>query len=104
MPGDFRAAFGIVWVILSGISLGLIAAPWIVTPDQVAAVVPKCEWKVRYGRECFLCGMTTAFFDIAGGRFREAERSNRGSVPLYAGLIGNEFTVIWFLRKRARSC
>jgi hypothetical protein len=90
MPGDFRAALRIVWIAIGSVLFGVLLAPWIFTPAQIAAVTPRCEWKARYGKECFLCGMTTAFIDIAHGRLREAERSNRGSIPLYAAFVLND--------------
>jgi hypothetical protein len=99
--GEFKAALRIVWIAISTIVLGTLLAPWILTPEQIATATPKCEWKVRYGRECFLCGMTTAFIDIAHGRLREAERSNRGSIPLYSGFLINEALLGLLLKGRS---
>jgi hypothetical protein len=101
MPaGEFKAALRIVWRALSLAALSAVLAPWMFSAEQIAAVVPKCEWKARYGKECFLCGMTTAFIAIAHGRVGEAERVNRGSVPLYAGLVVNQIVVVLFRKPK----
>jgi hypothetical protein len=101
MAGDLKAALRIVWIAIGSVVLATLLAPWILTPAQIAAVTPKCEWKARYGTECILCGMTTAFIAIAHGRFSEAERSNRGSIPLYAGFVLNEGLLVLILKRGA---
>ena len=101
MPsGELKAALRIVWIVISGIVLATLLAPWILTPEQIAAATPKCEWKVRYGKECFLCGMTTAFIEITHGQFRDAQRANRGSIPLYTSFLGNEVALVLFWKGR----
>ncbi len=100
MPAnDIKAALRWVWRIVSAVVLVVLLAPWLLSPQRIAALTPKCEWKTRYGRECFFCGMTTAFIDIAEGRFRDAERSNRGSIPLYAGFLVNEVVLVLFVTR-----
>jgi hypothetical protein len=102
MPaGELKAALRIVWLALSFAALGAVLTPWMFSAEQIAAVVPKCEWKARYGRECFLCGMTTAFIAIAHAHVGEAERANRASVPLYAGLVVNLGVVLF---RKPKSC
>ena len=101
-PAEWRKAFRIVWFVLSAIMLGALIAPWAFTPAQLASVIPPCEWKARYHRECLLCGMTTAFFRISQGEFAEAMRANRGSVPLYFVLACNEAVLLGSLGFRAR--
>lgn len=87
---EWEQAGRAAWLILSAVALGLLIAPWVMTPAQIAFAIPPCEWKARYHRECPLCGMTTAFFLISEGSFRAAMQSNRGSVPLYFAFVGNE--------------
>lgn len=104
MPaGEFKAALRIVWLALSLVALSTLLAPWVFTPEQIAAAIPRCEWKARYGKECMLCGMTTAFIAIEQGRFGEAERDNRGSLPLYAGFVLNQAALVLFWKRRACS-
>ena len=101
MPaGEFKAALRIVWIALSFVLLSVLLAPWIFTPEQIAAATPRCESKARYGKECSLCGMTTAFIAITHGRFGAAERSNRGSIPLYAGFLVNEIALGLFWKRK----
>ncbi len=102
-PGEFATALRIVWMAVSLVVLSTLLAPWIFAEEQIAAVVPKCEWKARYGKECFLCGMTTAFIDIAHGRLGDAERSNRGSLPLYGAFVMNEAGLALFWTRKACS-
>jgi hypothetical protein len=100
IPGEFRKAFIIVWLVLSVGILAILITPLLATPEQISAVIPPCEYKARYHRECLFCGMTTAFFEISRGNFHAAEQSNGGSVPLYAAFVANEFTLLLFWRKR----
>jgi hypothetical protein len=91
---EFKAALRIVWIAIGVVLLCTLLAPWVLSARQIAAATPKCEWKARYRKECFLCGMTTAFIAIRHGRFREAQRSNRGSLPLYSGFVLNEVLLL----------
>lgn len=101
MPaGEFKAALRIVWMAISIVLLSTLLAPWIFTPEQIASAVPRCEWKARYGRECVLCGMTTAFIDIAHGRWGEAGRTNRGSIPLYSAFWANQAILALFWKRK----
>ena len=97
---EWEAAGRVAWLVFSAGALGLLIAPWVITPAEVALAIPPCEWKARYHRECPLCGMTTAFFEIREGSFRAAMQSNRGSVPLYLAFVGNEAAVLGFMRYR----
>jgi hypothetical protein len=87
---EFRLAFKIFWTIVSFVTMTILITPYLVSAVQIARLTPQCERKTISGRECFCCGMTTAFIHIAHGRISVAERSNRGSVPLYAGFFLND--------------
>jgi hypothetical protein len=70
--------------VISLAAAAAVVAP-VVLPDRtIAALTPVCESKRLYGRECFLCGTTTAFLAISRGDWRSALQSNRGALPLYA--------------------
>ncbi|MBV8819920.1 MAG: DUF2752 domain-containing protein [Acidobacteriaceae bacterium] len=97
---EWKAAWLLVWSVISIVALGLLLAPWLVSAEQLAAVVPRCEWKVKYGKECAFCGMTTAFYDISSGRLAAAVRDNGGSLPLYASLLLNEVAFLGYRWKR----
>jgi len=93
-------ALWITWLIVSGIILAVLVAPFLVSAETVGAIVPECEWKAKYGRECAFCGMTHAFIFISGGRFGQALDANKFSILLYCVLVLNELVLILFLAKR----
>lgn len=102
--GEFRLALSISWLIATVFTMSSAIAPYIFTEAQIARITPQCESKAKLGRPCFFCGMTTAFIDIAHGRLREAERANRGSLPLYAGFVCNGLLAAGFVLRAPRRC
>jgi len=60
---------------------------------------PVCEWKLKYGTECFFCGMTRAFIEISEFSFTKALQLNFLSVPLFFMLSINEFFAVSLLKK-----
>jgi len=69
---EVKLSFLIVWLILSVGILLVLVAPFVVSADTIAALVPTCVWKAKYGRECPLWGMTTSFIQISHGNFKQA--------------------------------
>lgn len=80
---DIRLAFLTVWGIVSAALLVTVLLPLVVPQDVIGRAIPACEWQARYGRPCPLCGLTTAFYHIAGGQWRAASQANGASLPLY---------------------
>jgi hypothetical protein len=72
----------IVWMAVSVAILVVLALPFTPACDPVIGLIPACEWKTRYGRECPFCGMTTSFLDISEGHLDAAHRVNRAGIPL----------------------
>jgi len=70
-----------------------------VVPDLLLQAAPVCEWKIKYGAECFFCGMTRAFLFISGFNFSDAMRSNALSVPLFSVFVINEMLFLLLSRK-----
>ena len=101
---DAKLAITIAWLVLSAMAFCLIAAPFLLSPEQIARISPVCEWKATYHRECPLCGMTTAFTLIARGELRASGRANRAGIPLYAFFVLNELAVLFCWRKGGLSC
>ncbi|MEO0248149.1 MAG: DUF2752 domain-containing protein [candidate division WOR-3 bacterium] len=99
---EVKLSFLIVWLILSIGMLFVLVAPFALSADTIAALVPTCEWKVKYGRECSLCGMTTSFIQISHGNFKQSLLSNRASIPLYVVFVINELFGLPFLFNRLR--
>lgn len=102
-PGDLRVSLIVSWLIVTALTVPVIAAPFLVPASELFALAPKCEWKAKYGRECVLCGMTTAFVRIAEGDLDGAQRANRGSVLLFAGMAANQVAGIVFGTRMLRS-
>jgi hypothetical protein len=97
---DVHRAFRIVWVTFSLAILVVLALPFALGRERIARIVPMCEWKAKYGRECAFCGMTTSFLDISEGRLGEASLANRGGIPLYLLFVGNEICALAFIRRK----
>ena len=97
-----RTALLAAWLIVSAAIVPVLAAPFLVPPRTLLSLMPPCQSKVRYGRECALCGMTRGFILISRGRFDDALRRNRASIPLYAALLWNEFLASWFVLESFR--
>ena len=93
---QLRKALLIAWLIVSAAIVPVLAAPFVLPPGTILSLAPRCESKARYGRECVLCGMTTSFILISGGRLNDAVGRNRASVPLWAALFWNECMAFWY--------
>jgi hypothetical protein len=89
MAPEYRRAFVAVWIVLTVVSSAVVVFAALGNPAWLDGVVPVCEWKQRYGRECPFCGMTTAFFLIGDGRLADAAQANLASLPLFAAFCAN---------------
>jgi len=79
---------------VSFVILAVLATPFLVDDNKIKNAVPRCEWKVKYNKECPFCGMTTGFLLISKGRFSEASESNRLSLFLYSIFVINEIVIL----------
>jgi len=104
LPADWRKALNWSWTAISLLLLAVLLVPFLIPPAWVQATLPQCEWKARYRRECPACGMTTAFYAIAGGDWLAARHANAAAVPLFAILLSN-FTLwlMWHVSRFRRS-
>jgi hypothetical protein len=91
---DVRAAIWFSWLAMACIGGLLIVSPYVVAQSLIQEWVAICPAKAS-GNPCSLCGMTTAFYLIAGGRFEEATASNYASVPLYSTLLANALVAVF---------
>jgi hypothetical protein len=73
---EVRLSFFIAWMVISVLVLGVLLAPIILPGATIRRLEPRCEWKVRYGKECPMCGMTTSFILICRGKFKEASAAS----------------------------
>ena len=96
---EVRLSFFIAWMVISALLLGVLLAPLILSSATLQRLEPRCEWKVRYAKDCPLCGMTTSFVLIGRGKFKEATAANRASIPLFSILTANEIGALLLLGK-----
>lgn len=89
MSSDLKAAFKYVWLIVSVVTGCAILAPFVFAPATLHSLFPACEARVKYHTACPLCGMTTAFIYVAGGRWRDAQAANSGAIPLFLAWLVN---------------
>ncbi len=102
---DLKNALRIVWLTASLIIVAALAAPFALGQEGLARLLPPCEWKVKYHRECPLCGMTTSFIDISEGQLGSAQRANRAGIPMYLLFVTNEAGALAFVRRKvSRPC
>ena len=96
-----RRSFFLAWLCISAAVLPVLIAPFLLPAETILRLEPVCRWKAKYNRECVLCGMSRSFLRLARGDFRAAASLNRGSIPLYFGLVGNEALAAWLVGKLA---
>ena len=101
---ELKQALRIVWLAVSLLMLAGLTSPFVLGRERVARLVPACEWKRKYGRECAFCGMTTSFLDISEGRFGDAAHANRAGIPLYFLFVSNEISLAAVLRRKVLPC
>jgi hypothetical protein len=89
----------ISWLVLSSLALSILILPHVLSDESILHLVPNCEWKARYNKECALCGMTTAFINISKGDFEQAYQANKGSLFLYGFLLLNQLLAFIFLQR-----
>jgi hypothetical protein len=100
---EVRAGLRISWGVMGALILAILIAPWVLSAEQIRAAAPRCERQTKSGRECFMCGMTTAFVEISRGRLGDAQQSNRASVLLYSMFVINEAALALSLGRRVFS-
>jgi hypothetical protein len=99
---QLKLAIFIVWVILSGIILFTLTAPFVLSVNSMDKLVPKCEWNIKYNKECFLCGMTRGFIYFSQGNFTGASEMNKFSPFLYLLFVANETVLTFVLFRKFR--
>jgi hypothetical protein len=84
-----RAALLWVWAVVS-VTMALILVSSAAVPEQTLyRVAPACQYRLRYGRPCVLCGMTHAFVSISRFRISQARRENPLGPLLYGAMAAN---------------
>ncbi len=75
---ELKLSIEIAWIIYSVVIL-LILILCVFFPETLIKTSPVCVSKMYYGEECFMCGMTRAFVEIALGNFSKAHSFNNFS-------------------------
>lgn len=99
---EIKVALLIAWLVISLIILMILITPFIFSDGTIIALTPECEWRIKYNKNCPLCGMTTSFILISQGRFSEASLANNFSLYLYSIFILNKVAVTIFLTKKLK--
>lgn len=102
--GLFKRSFFLTWLILSAGIFVILIIPFLISYETLGALLPECESKVRFGKECAFCGMTASFYFISRGEFSQAVQANRFGIYLYLVFLSNEILVagvLWYKIKRA---
>lgn len=100
---EFKAALVLVWFAVTLVTGASAAAPFLLPAEAIARMAPVCESKRLYGRECVLCGTTTAFIAIGRWDWSGAARSNRLAIPLFAVFVANAAGALTYFTLRLRN-
>lgn len=101
---DLDLSLRVVWLISSLVILLILASPFVLGSTRVQRLAPVCQSRLREGKPCGFCGMTTGFLAISEGRFQDAGRANHAAIPLYAVFVMNEIAMLMFVRKGGLTC
>jgi hypothetical protein len=99
-PNDLAIASFIVWLTLSGLILFVLILPYVLPVESINALTPQCPWKLKYNRDCPLCGMTKSFALISHGYITEGWRIRASAPILYALFVVNEMAVMFVIGRR----
>lgn len=87
---EIKVASFIVWTVLSVIMLFILLMPFFLSHDRILQLAPNCVSRIKYNRECSLCGMSHAFIAISEGKIRHAYSYNKAAIPTYVFFAFNE--------------
>jgi len=97
--GQLQSAGRWVWTVTSlAIALALLSAA--LPASVVFRVAPVCQSRLRYGTNCVLWRDDARLRLDLAGNLAQARRENPASLPLYAGLAGNELLFALALTRR----
>ncbi|MGE5400494.1 MAG: DUF2752 domain-containing protein [Ignavibacteriales bacterium] len=99
-----KRSFLVVWIIISSVIFLVLMSPFLLEDEAIYRIAPRCESRVKYNRECVMCGMTTAFIQISRGNLKKASENNRAGIYLYSLFAANNlifcfFCACWIFRR-----
>ena len=87
---SFIVAFSSVYLFISLIGLFVFLFFAIMPEKIIYSLLPVCEWKLYYGKECFFCGISHSFCEIIKLNFSSAFDYNMLGIPIFSLLLLNE--------------
>ncbi|GEM_PF-1892182 len=85
---ELKNALKIIWILSGFISLIIIFTVLFIQPNFIFDKISTCEYKL-YGKECFLCGTTRAFYSIKELNIQKAYELNKFSPFLFIAMVSN---------------
>lgn len=106
MRDQLRTAIVAVWLILSLVGLGVIAAPFLLSEEALLGLGQGLQ-APHDAERCGLCGMTRAFSAISRGEFERARTLNGRAAALFGALAGNvlaagAYLITWAVKGRRK--
>lgn len=93
---DLKISLKAVWIILSFVTLAVLYLSFF-QPEILLNTAPVCLSKAVTGNECFMCGTTRAFTELAEGNLKKASVLNYYGVFIFTGFLLNGIFFIYFL-------
>ena len=87
---ELKLSLFLVWSILSIIILFILIGPLLLPQDSILELAPGCVSRIKYNKECSLCGMSRAFIAISKGNLEIVYSANKAAVPIYLSFVFNE--------------
>lgn len=97
---QYRMGIIYAWLIISGILLITMLAPYLVPESTLLAASGMFQLKHHDQVKCPICGMTRSFIAITDGNISEAMHYNRWSILVYGILLINKILAAIFLIRR----
>ena len=103
---SLKIALKRLWILGTLASVILVLLLFFDDKETIKKQVPICMSIQYQGKPCFMCGSTSAFYEIAKGNWSRALELNKIAVFLFAIILGNSivfvgYFVITFYKEKA---
>ena len=99
---ELMLAVLLVWFILSVGIFIILMLPLVVPQHQLAQLIPEFSWQPQFHKPCAFCGMSTAFYAISRGDFKQAHLLNPLSLYIYSAFLLNTIFAVITLKRSIR--
>ena len=97
---SLKIALKRLWILGTLASVVLVLLVFFDDKETIKKKVPVCTSIQYQGKPCFMCGSTSAFYEIAKGNWSRALELNKIAVFLFVLILGNCIVfVIYFVVK-----